>query len=157
MKEKFSKFEIFYYLTGAYCLWSSQNLFLATVNFQGTKEASIMDTSLFLVGAFSPITTMTSSLPASGTIVGIFIFFSPALSAILIHDYSKKRFGILCLVLTMMVTSQVVTGTYYSPTAGLGGLFAPLVITIMLLVALLAVVKDEIKKELKIMTSKDER
>lgn len=157
MKGKFSKFEIFYYLTGAYCLWSSQNLFLATVKYQGTQEVSIMDTTLFLVGAIAPITTMTSSIPVSGAIVGIFIFFSPMLSAILIHDYKKKRFGILCLILTMMVTSQVVTGTYFNPIAGLGGLFAPLVITTMFLMALLAFVKDEIKKELRVMTSKDER
>lgn len=157
MNKKFSKFEIFYYFIAIYCLWSSQDLFLATVKFQGTHDVSILDSSLFLVGAFVPITTMTSSLPIPGAIVGIFILVSPLLGAILYHDYKKKWVGVLCIILTMMVTSQVVTGTYYSPMAGLGGLIAPLVVVTLLLIGLLAVVRDEIKRELKTIISKDNR
>lgn len=157
MNKKFSQFETFYYFIAIYCLWSSQNLFLATVKFQGTENVNIFDPYLFLIGAFAPITTMTSSLPVSGVIVGIFILVSPILGLISYHDYQKKRFGIICIILATMVTSQVVTGTYYSPMAGLGGLIAPFVVATLLLMALLGVVKDEIKKELTIITSKDER
>lgn len=157
MKGKFSQIEVFYYLVGAYSLWSSQDLFLATVQFQGTQGVSVLDPSLILVGAFIPVITITSSCPVSGAIVGIFILLSPVLGAISYHDYKKKRLGILCFILTMMVTSNVVTGTYFSPTAGVGGLFAPIVTVAMFLLAVLTVVKYEIKKELKTVLSKDER
>lgn|GEM_PF-7116025 len=150
MKEKFTWFEIFYYIIATYCLWSSQDLFLATVKLQGTSEATAFDINLIFLGAIAPLTTITSSLPIGGNIVGIFILLSPLLGTVLCYDFRRVRFGCACFILTMATTSQVVTGTYFNLMAGLGGLIALFVVGMMFLVAVMVTVRDEIKKQLKL-------
>jgi hypothetical protein len=146
MKEKFTRIELFYYLVSIYCLWASQGLYAVTVKAQGTAGVSVLGPVLIVLGALSPITTMTSSLPFSGCIVGLYILISPLVGAILYRDYRKKRFGISCMILTAVTTSQVVTGTYYSPSAGVGGLLALFVVVCVFILTILSIAKEEIRK-----------
>lgn len=148
--KKLTRFEILYYLLSIYCLWASQELFAVTVQAQGTENASVLNLTLIILGAIAPITTITSSLPFSGSIVGIFILISPLMGAILYKDYNKKRFGISCWILPALTTSQVVTGTYYSLTAGIGGLVALIFISFLFAISILSSVKDEIQKQIQL-------
>lgn len=148
MKDKLTRFEILYYVLSIYCLWASQELFAVTVQAQGTEDVSVLNPALIVLGAIAPITTMTSSLPLSGSIVGVFILISPLMGAIFYKDLNKKWFGVSCWVLTGLATSQVVTGTYYSLTAGIGGLVALILISFLFAIAILSSVKDEIQKQL---------
>lgn len=146
--KKPTRFEIIYYLLSVYCLWASQELFAVTAKGQGTAEAFIQHPALLVMGAIAPITTMTSSLPISGLIVGLFILISPLLGVIFYKDFNKKQFGISCWILTALTTSQVVTGTYYSLTAAIGGLVALIFISFLFAIAILSSVKDEIQKQI---------
>lgn len=147
MKEKLTNFEILYYVLSAYCLWASQELFSVTVKAQGTEGVSALEPALIVLGAFAPITIMTSSL-ISGVVVGVFILLSPLVGLVLYKDYKRKRFGIACFLLSALTTSQVVTGTYYSPMAGIGGWVSLILFVLMILITIVNVAKGEIQKQL---------
>lgn len=145
---KLNPFEFIYYSLSIYCIYASQELHSVTVKAQGTADVFLLHPSLFFLGAIAPITTMTSLLPVSGTIVGMFILLSPLVGVILYKDYNRKRFGISCFILTMLVTSLVVTGTIYSPVAGVGGLTSLFVISALFIFAVICSVKEELLKQL---------
>lgn len=149
MKKKITWFEMFYFVLSIYCLWASQELFSATVKQQGTSNASVFDPALLFVGALAPITTIGSSLPVSGLIVGVFILLTPLIGLIAYKDFKKKLFGTSCFVFTMLITSTVVTGTLYSLTAGVGGLISLFVIAILFAIAIINTTKEEVQKQLK--------
>lgn len=152
---KLTPFEFIYYTLSIYCIYASQELHLVTVKTQGTADVFVLHPSLIFLGAIAPITTMTSSLSVSGIIVGVFILLSPLMGAILYKDYKQKRFGVSCFILTMLVTSLVVTGTIYSPVAGVGGLTSLFVISALFIFAVMSSVKEELQKQLS--TTKEKR
>lgn len=148
MKAKLTKFEVIYCALALLCLLMSNDLHIATIKAQGTADIFVLHPVLFFLGAIAPITTMSSSLPVSGFIIGLFILVSPLLGAIAYKDFNQVRFASICFISTMLVTSSVVTGTLYSLTAGIGGLASLFVVGTLFVIAFISTIKEEIYKQL---------
>jgi hypothetical protein len=141
-KENYTSAEFTYYIIGGYCLWSAKALHVATVKFQGSADRSFLDPVLIFLGAFSPVTAMTSGLTFVGVTTGLFILISPFMGAVLVKDFKRTRFGSCCLLMTMATASQIVTGSWHNPMAAFGGLIALVVVGVFVLIAAAQMVTD---------------